>query len=91
MVDLLSDEAPVDGVYKTGRIIALDSKPKIEMQYLIDSTQLVLLSVPLINTKGNLTLGDKGTVTASIGTILSEPVIAESKKRDYVGHVTLLR
>ena len=91
VVDLLSDEAPVDGVYKTGRIIALDSKPKIEMQYLIDSTQLVMLSVPLINTKGNLTLGDKGTVTASIGTILSEPVITESKKRDYVGHVTLLK
>ena len=91
VVDLLSDEAPVDGVYKTGRIIALDSKPKIEMQYLIDSTQLVLLSVPLINTKGNLTLGDKGTVTASDGTLLSGPAIPIAKKVDYVGHVTLLR
>ncbi len=91
VVDLLSDEAPVDGVYKTGRIIALDSKPKIEMQYLIDSTQLVMLSVPLINTKGNFTLGDNGTVTASDGTLLSGPAIPIAKKVDYVGHVTLLR
>ena len=90
VVDLLSDEAPVDGVYKTGRIIAINANAKLEMQYQIDSTELVKLSVPLLNTKGNLSLTNKGTLTKSDGTILSEPTIS-SRSSDYVGHVTLLR
>ncbi len=89
IVDLLSSAAPVDGVYKTGRIIAENARPRLEMQYLIDSTQLVKLSVPLTNTKGNLLLTNKGTLTASSGTVLSEPSVPTSRK--YPGHVTLLR
>jgi hypothetical protein len=89
IVELLSSAAPVDGVYKTGRIIAINANAKIEMQYLIDSSQLVKLNVPLLNTKGNLTLTGKGTITANSGAVLSEPTVQTSSK--YVGHVTLLR
>jgi hypothetical protein len=90
IVNLLSSAAPVDGVYKTGRIIAINANAKLEMQYQIDSTELVKLSVPLTNTKGNLSLTKKGTLTKSDGTILSEPTIS-SRSSNYVGHVTLLR
>lgn len=90
VVDLLSDIAPVDGVYKTGRIIAINANAKLEMQYQIDSTEVVKLSVPLINTKGNLKLTNKGMLTTSTGTVLSEPSIP-AQTTSYTGHVTLLR
>ncbi|HUM52987.1 MAG TPA: hypothetical protein PK431_14280 [Chitinophagales bacterium] len=89
IVDQLSSAAPVDGVYKTGRIIAINANAKLEMQYQIDSTELVKLSVPLTNENGNLKLTAKGTLTKSDGTILLEPSVPTSRKCP--GHVTLLK
>lgn len=91
IVDLLSVAAPVDGIYKTGRIIAENSIPRLDMQYLIDSSEVVKLSIPLINEKGYLTLTKKGKLTTSSGTVLSEPTIPTSNSTRRGGHITLMR
>lgn len=90
IVDLLSSAAPVDGVYKTGRIIAINANAKLEMHYQIDSTELVKLSIPLTNDKGYLDMTEKGTLTKSDGTVISNPTIVSTKVRRN-GHVTLLK
>lgn len=89
-VDKLSAIAPATGVYRTGRIIAENSVPRLEMQYLIDSTELVKLSIPLTNDNGYLDMTNKGTLTKSDGTIISNPVIAYMGPKR-TGHVTLMK
>lgn len=92
IVDLLSEAAPTDGVYKTGRIIAENSKPRLDMQYLFRSREIVTLSIPLTNSKGYLDTTDKGTLTKSDGTVIANPIINQmGSKKLFVGHVTLLR
>lgn len=75
IVDDLIDEAPVDGVYKTGRIIAENYNARLEMVYMIDSVESVKLSIPLNNDNGYLNITGKGTLSKSDGTIITNPVI----------------
>ena len=91
IVDDLIDEAPVDGVYKTGRIIAENYNARLEMVYMIDSVESVKLSIPLNNDNGYLNITGKGTLSKSDGTIITNPVIINTTDGRGRGHVTLMR